>query len=118
MTEQEKNILIIKYEKIKRFRSELFNHEEWSEFYAFCEGYNLCKEEQVKNSSLCGASNSLLEIELKSWEHTCGDGCCYTDGLDIFLNGEQLDEQNAEDSVNALTAVLTKLGYKFEINCY
>jgi len=56
-----------------------------------------------------------LKIELKSWEHTCGDGCCYSDGMDIFLNGEELGEQHAEDSENALTAVLTKLGYDFEI---
>jgi len=56
-----------------------------------------------------------LKIELKSWEHTCGDGCCYSDGMDIFLNGEELGEQHAEDSKNALTAVLTKLGYDFEI---
>lgn len=75
-------------------------------------------EELQKQLNLCDVSNSFLEIDLKSWEHTCGDGCCYTGGLDIFLNGEQLDEQNAEDSVNALTAVLTKLGYNFEINCY
>lgn len=73
-------------------------------------------KELKKQLSIGGVSNSLLKIELKSWEHTCGDGCCYTDGVDIFLNGEQLDEQNAEDSVNALTAVLSKLGYKFEIN--
>ena len=78
----------------------------------------LCEFTQREQLNIGGVSNSLLEIELKSWEHTCGDGCCYTDGLDIFLNGEQLDEQNAEDSVNALTVVLTKLGYKFEINCY
>ena len=56
-----------------------------------------------------------LEIVLKDWEHTCGDGCCYTYGTDIYLNGEKLDEQNAEDSENALKAVLTKLGYELEI---
>ena len=56
-----------------------------------------------------------LKIELKSWEHTCGDGCCYSAGMDIFLNGEELGEQHAEDSENALTAVLTKLNYDFEI---
>ena len=55
-----------------------------------------------------------LIIELKDWEHTCGDGCCYTTGTDIYLNGEKLDEQNAEDSTNALKAVLEKLGYKVE----
>ena len=77
-----------------------------------------CIKELEEQLIIPAVSNSLLEIELKGWEHTCGDGCCYTDGMDIFLNGEQLDEQNAEDSVNALTAILNKLGYNFEINCY
>jgi len=64
----------------------------------------------------CNVSGRLLEITLKEWEHTCDDGCCYSYGEDIYLNGEELDEQNAEDSKNALTAVLTKLGYNVEIN--
>ena len=55
-----------------------------------------------------------IEIELKDWDHTCGDGCCYTYGTDIYVNGIKLDEQNAEDSKNALTAVLEHLGYKVE----
>jgi hypothetical protein len=59
---------------------------------------------------------SPLEIELIDWDNTCGDGCCYTWGQDITLNGEKLDEQNAEDSKNALTVILNKLGYKVEIN--
>jgi N-acetyl-anhydromuramyl-L-alanine amidase AmpD len=56
-----------------------------------------------------------LRITLKDWEHTCGDGCCYDYGQDIYLDGEKLDEQHAEDSENALRAVLEKLGYKIEI---
>ena len=46
MTEQEKSILLSKYENIKGFGSELFDNEEWSEFDAFCIGYNLRKKEQ------------------------------------------------------------------------
>lgn len=57
-----------------------------------------------------------LKIELEDWDHTCGDGCCYNYGQDIYLNGEKLDESNAEDSVRALKAVLTELGYEVEIN--
>ena len=33
-----------------------------------------------------------LDIELKDWEHNCGDGCCYTYGTDIYLNGQRLDD--------------------------
>jgi hypothetical protein len=57
-----------------------------------------------------------LTIEFQDWDHTCGDGCCYTYGTDIYLNGEKLDEQYADDSKNALRAVLEKLGYKVIIN--
>jgi hypothetical protein len=46
MTEQEKSILLSKYEKIKGYSSDLFDNEEWSEFDAFCIGYNLAKSEQ------------------------------------------------------------------------
>ncbi len=46
MTEQEKSILLSKYEKIKSYSSNLFDNEEWSEFDAFCIGYNLAKSEQ------------------------------------------------------------------------
>ena len=72
--------------------------------------------ELERKLTLTVVSGSLLEIDLIDWDHTCGDGCCYTYGQDITLNGEKLDEQNAEDSKNALTAILTKLGYNVEIN--
>jgi hypothetical protein len=57
-----------------------------------------------------------LNITLKSWDYTCGDGCCYDYGLDIYVNGEKLDESNADDSENALKAVLEHLGYKINIS--
>lgn len=56
-----------------------------------------------------------LKITLKDWEYTCGDGCCFDYGQDIYLDGEKLNEKHAEDSENALRAVLEKLGYKIEI---
>ena len=56
-----------------------------------------------------------LRITLEDWDYTCGDGCCHDYGQDIYLDGEKLDEQHAEDNENALRAVLEKLGYKVEI---
>jgi len=56
-----------------------------------------------------------LKIELRDWDYTCGDGCCYMYGKEVYLNGELLPEQYAEDSANALKVVLTKLGYNVEI---
>jgi len=57
-----------------------------------------------------------LNIELKNWHYQCGDGCCDLYGTDIYLNGEKLDEQNADDSRNALKAVLEKLGYEVDLS--
>lgn len=101
---------------------ERFEKETGNEFYTI----NIDNGEDLYNSdfvewmakqlALCNVSSSLLEITLKDWEHTCGDGCCYSFGKDIYLNGDKLDEQNAENSENALTAVLNKLGYNVEIN--
>ena len=57
-----------------------------------------------------------LNIELKNWHYQCGDRCCDLYGTDIYLNGEKLDEQNADDSRNALKAVLEKLGYEVDLS--
>lgn len=45
MEEQEKSILLSKYEEIKGYSNTLFDNEEWAEFDAFCVGYNLAKLE-------------------------------------------------------------------------
>ena len=50
-------------------------------------------------------------IELEEWDHTCGDGCCYTYGTNIYINGELLVDEDGMSSHQLLTAVLTKLGY-------
>jgi hypothetical protein len=52
-----------------------------------------------------------LLIELEEWNHTCGDGCCYTYGVDIFVNGEQIKDEDGTNPHQLLTAVLNKLGY-------
>lgn len=74
------------------------------------------KEIQDSCESLQTVVSGSLHIEFEDWDHTCGDGCCYTSGTDIYLNGEKLDEQYADDSKNALKVVLEKLGYNVEIN--
>lgn len=56
-----------------------------------------------------------LKIKLVDWDYECADGCCFSYGQDIYLNGKELNEQHAEDSENALVAVLTELGYEVEI---
>jgi len=56
-----------------------------------------------------------LIIELEDWDHTCGDGCCYTWGVDIKVNGVKL--KHNDDSIQSiLQSVLEHLGYTVEIN--
>jgi hypothetical protein len=50
-------------------------------------------------------------IELEEWNHTCGDGCCETYGVDIFVNGERIEYENGSNPHQLLKAVLNKLGY-------
>jgi hypothetical protein len=57
-----------------------------------------------------------LKIEFEDWHYQCGDKCCDNYGTDIYLNDKKLDEQYAEDSRNALKAVLSELGYNVELN--
>jgi hypothetical protein len=52
-----------------------------------------------------------LLIELEEWDHTCGDGCCYTYGVNIFVNGEQIEDEDGSNPHQLLKAVLNKLGY-------
>lgn len=55
-----------------------------------------------------------LVIELENWEHTYGDGCCYTWGVTIKVNGVEL-EQDGSSVQSALKGVLEHLGYTLEI---
>jgi len=52
-----------------------------------------------------------LLIELEEWDHRCGDGCCYTYGVNIFVNGEQIEDEDGTNPHQLLKAVLNKLGY-------
>jgi hypothetical protein len=65
-----------------------------------------------------------LKITLEDWDHTCGDGCCYSYGTKIYLNGKELEHPNPEvhdnsyvgmDVDTALRAVLKELGYEVEV---
>jgi hypothetical protein len=65
-----------------------------------------------------------VKIILEDWDHTCGDGCCYSYGTKIYLNGKELEHPNPEvhdnsyvgmDVDTALRAVLKELGYEVEV---
>jgi hypothetical protein len=65
-----------------------------------------------------------VKITLEDWSYTCGDGCCYSYGTRIYLNGKELQHPNPDildnryigmDTQTALHAVLKELGYEVEI---
>jgi hypothetical protein len=39
-----------------------------------------------------------MKIELKAYEHTCADGCCYTTGYDVFIDGEKIGSTIDDDA--------------------
>lgn len=56
-----------------------------------------------------------LIIKTKGWSHTCGDGCCYTSGTDVFINDVKVSNGDFNDIDLILTDVLVSLGYEIEI---
>ena len=55
-----------------------------------------------------------VKIKFKTWDFTCGDGCCYDYGVNLFIDGVELEAQG-DCAESSLIAVLTHLGYKVEI---
>jgi hypothetical protein len=60
-------------------------------------------------------SNKKLIIKSQGWNHTCGDGCCYTLGTDVFINGKKITQGDYDDIDLILSDVLQSLGYEIEI---
>lgn len=52
-----------------------------------------------------------VHIRLEDWDHTCGDGCCFTYGTVVYVDGVKSD-LDGYDKYNAITAVLNQLGYE------
>ncbi len=60
---------------------------------------------------------SPVNIEIKDWDYTCGDGCCYEYGETISVNGKECDNHHAGGSVKqSLEYTLTELKIPFNIN--
>jgi hypothetical protein len=66
-----------------------------------------------------------VKITLEEWDYTCGDGCCYSYGTKVYLNGKELKHPDPKvddnsyvgmDVTTALLAVLKELGYQVEID--
>lgn len=39
-----------------------------------------------------------MKIELEAYDHTCADGCCYTYGYDVFIDGEKIGSTIGDDA--------------------
>jgi hypothetical protein len=77
---------------------------------------------QIKKISSRKIMNK-VKIKLEEWDHTCSDGCCYSYGTYLIMNGKKLEHPNPEildnsyvgdDVETALIAVLKELGYEVE----
>lgn len=57
----------------------------------------------------------MIKIEVKEWSHTCGDGCCYNYGMDVYVDGVQVNEFDVSEKEALLMAVLKHLGIEAEV---
>jgi hypothetical protein len=53
----------------------------------------------------------MINIEIKDWDHTCGDGCCYTWGKAVYVNGKEVT-QHAENTEELLEGLMLMLGFE------
>jgi len=56
-----------------------------------------------------------MKIETLDWSHTCGDGCCYSNGTTLYLDGEEVEDRTFFGQDDALKYVLEQiLGHTVE----
>ena len=60
-------------------------------------------------------SDKKIEIKLKEYSYSCGDGCCLNYGTITTVNGNELDLHNS-DTGAIVKQILEHLGYEVEIN--
>jgi|688.fasta_scaffold01065_64 hypothetical protein len=104
-----KDYLFYKHTVSKETLDELFEAHDPEDFID--EDYVDEDFENRGGNSLEVNKDEELLIELEEWDHTCNDGCCHTYGVNIYINGEQIEDEDGTSSHQLLTAVLTKLGY-------
>jgi hypothetical protein len=69
-----------------------------------------------ENKVMINPPKENLKIKTKSWNYTCGDGCCYTWGTDVFINGKKVSQGNSDNINTILKEVLEHLGYQINID--
>jgi hypothetical protein len=103
-----KDYLFYKHTLSKETLDELFEAHDPEDLIQDCVDKDF--ENRGGNSLEVNKDEELL-IELEDWNHTCGDGCCLTYGVNIYINGEQIENEDGTSYHQLLTAVLNKLGY-------
>jgi len=103
-----KDYLFYKHTLSKETLDELFEAHDPEDLIQDCVDKDF--ENRGGNSLEINKDEELL-IELEDWNHTCGDGCCLTYGVNIYINGEQIENEDGTSYHQLLTAVLNKLGY-------
>lgn len=104
-----KDYLFYKHTVSKETLDELFEAHDPEDFID--EDYVDEDFENRGGNSLEVNKDEELLIELEEWDHTCGDGCCHTYGVNIYINRELIEDQDGFNNHQLLTAVLNKLGY-------
>lgn len=51
-------------------------------------------------------------LDVQDWSHTCADGCCYSDGTDVIINGKRVSQ--GDSTYDVAKDVLEWAGYKVE----
>jgi hypothetical protein len=69
-----------------------------------------------ENKVLINPPKENLKIKTKSWDYTCGDGCCTTWGQDVFINNEKVSTGDYNNIELILKEVLEHLGYEIDID--
>lgn len=53
-----------------------------------------------------------LDITIKEWDYTCGDGCCTSWGKDIYINDQKLEIEDSDPSERTvIEEILKYLGF-------
>jgi hypothetical protein len=54
-------------------------------------------------------------IELEEWDQVGANGCGFTYGTNIYVNGKKIEDEDGTTVHQALSAVLNYLGYNVEV---
>lgn len=54
-----------------------------------------------------------VKVKFEDWDYECGDGCCYTSGRAVYIDGKHI--HNYADGDQAIIEILQHLGYEVEV---